>query len=70
MTGKLFTPRTKSWQRLRWTISAADKAKTGRGRWRATITNLDDGQTYIVRGASCGLPRCMCDAVVVRQVQP
>ena len=61
-----FTPRTRTGERLKMRISPEDKAKIVRGKWKATITDLNTGITYRVKGASCNLPRCMCDAVVTK----
>jgi hypothetical protein len=71
MKGFLFTPTNASrTKRYEWLISAEDKAKIGRGhRWSATVTNLKDGKAYQVQGASCGIPSCFCDAVVVKRVR-
>lgn len=65
--GRLFTPRSSdTLQRFKWHISDADSAKIKRGhRWSATVTNLDDGKAYKVRGVPCSLHRCFCDAVVI-----
>ena len=60
-----FTPRTRTGERLRMRISPEDKAKIGRGRWQAVVTDLNTGITYRVKGASCNLPRCMCDTIVI-----
>lgn len=67
MKTHVFTPRLTSTdaRRLEMAISSDDLAKTGRGNWRATITDQNTGIAYRVRGASCGLPRCMCDAVIL-----
>ena len=59
-----FTPRTRTGDRLKMRISPEDKAKIVRGKWKAVVTDLNTGVAYHARGASCGLPRCMCDAVV------
>ena len=61
-----FTPRTRTGERLKMRISPEDKAKIVRGKWKATITDLNTGVAYRARGASCGLPRCMCDAIVIK----
>lgn len=68
-TGLVFTPRGHNGERLSWRISGEDMKNVGRGRkWKATVTNLLDGKTYEVKGASCGSSSCFCDAVVVREV--
>jgi hypothetical protein len=35
----------------------------------ARVTDQDTGKTYLVRGASCGLPRCYCDAVIAAELK-
>ena len=66
----LLTPRSQdNSERYSWQVSGEDLAKIARGRpWTAIITNLTDRRRYKVRGASCGLPRCFCDAVVLQEV--
>ena len=32
--------------------------------WRRTVTEVKTGKKYKARGASCGIPRCICDAVI------
>lgn len=59
-----FTPRTRTGERLKMRISPEDLAKIGRGKWKATVTDCNTGIAYRARGASCGLPHCMCDAIV------
>ncbi|MBB6050724.1 hypothetical protein [Armatimonas rosea] len=62
----LFTPRTLSGERLQLHVSPQDSRKSRRGKhWKALVTDLDSGLAYLCRGASCGLPRCFCDALVV-----
>ena len=65
----LFTPRSHDGsERYQWQISEQDMRKAKRGRrWGAFITNLTDGRRYKVRGASCGLRGCFCDAEVVQE---
>jgi hypothetical protein len=68
----LFTPRISadSSQRLEMRISMADEAKTQRGRmWRATVTDHNTGKRYKVRGAACSIPNCICDAVIICEVE-
>jgi hypothetical protein len=66
----LFTPRVNSASddRVRMKLNATDYAKIRRGRWRAVVTDQNTDKHYLVRGAGCGLPRCMCDAVIVSEV--
>jgi hypothetical protein len=64
-----FTPR-KSYEtddRHEMRLSDEDQAKIRRGRWKAEVTDLNTGIRYEVKGASCGLPRCFCDAVVTKE---
>jgi hypothetical protein len=57
-------------ERLRLHVNAADANKVRRGvRWRATVTDQKTGRAYLLRGAACGLPGCLCDAAVVREVK-
>lgn len=35
---------------------------------RVTITDQKTGKRYIVRHGSCGLPRCLCAAFIVKEV--
>jgi len=67
-----FTPRlSDSTERMELDLSDEDHAKVLRGRaWEAPVTDLITGRTYLVRGASCGLSGCFCDAVIVREVEP
>lgn len=68
----LFTPRLSygSLERRPMQLSDEDIAKIQRGyRWQATVTDRTvGGKKYVVRGASCGVPRCMCDAVIIKEV--
>jgi hypothetical protein len=51
-------------------LDDGDYAKIGRGsKWEAGVTDQDTGKTYLVRGASCGLPRCYCDAVIAAELK-
>lgn len=70
MTEVFFTPRKseKSDERLRMRISREDQLKTGRGPWTATITDLNTGCRYQVKGVPCSLPECHCDAAVVAEI--
>ncbi len=66
----VFTPRisASSQDRMHMRLDFRDDAKVTRGRkWRVTITDQDTGQRYLVRSASCGLPGCYCDAVVIAE---
>lgn len=63
---RMITPRLRNGKRLHFYVSPEDFAKVGRGGdWTATVTNLDTGQKYELRGASCGFPECKCDAIAV-----
>lgn len=60
----LLTPRTPEGDRVHLRVSRSDYQKARRGRrWQATVTNLWTGTRWRLRGASCGLPGCYCDAV-------
>ena len=62
-----FTPKMPDGSRAEMLLNDADDAKIGRGcRWSAEVTDLKTGRRYKVRGAACNIPRCMCDAVVVK----
>jgi hypothetical protein len=66
----LFTPRTKNGCRESWALNDTDIAKIGgRNRWTAIVTNQETGRTYKVRGAACEFAHCMCDAVIVREIE-
>ena len=52
-------------ERQEMALNDADKNKVLRGRWTADVTDQKTGRRYRLRGASCGIPRCMCDAVIV-----
>ena len=34
-----------------------------------TVTDQKTGKRYIIRRGSCGLPRCLCAAFIVREVK-
>ena len=71
MEGHLFTPRLNynTDERAKMALSDEDRAKIERGhRWKAEITDLKTMKRYAVKGASCGLPRCFCDAIIVREL--
>lgn len=71
-TERVFTPRLTSTDAARLTmkLSDGDYVKIGRGGpWRAVVTDQNTGKQYRVRGASCGLPRCFCDAVILAEVK-
>jgi hypothetical protein len=64
------TPRLGS-RRLHLMLNDADHAKISRGRrWQAIVTDQNTGAKFKLRGASCGLSHCMCDAVVVAIDKP
>ena len=63
----IFTPRLSyaTENRAHMELNLADIAKIKRGvRWSATVTDQKTGERYRAKGASCGLPRCFCDAVI------
>ncbi|MBX4911487.1 hypothetical protein HJA82_29675 [Rhizobium bangladeshense] len=70
MTNGLFTPRksASSNDRYEMKLNAEDMAHVRRGRWKADITDQNTGKRYTVRGAACSAPRCLCDAVVVKEL--
>lgn len=61
------TPRLRgSGERITIPVSQEDYRKVRRGSsWRATVTDLDTGRQYVLRGASCGSPNCFCDAIAM-----
>lgn len=64
LDGNLFTPRLEDGTRAEMRLSDEDQAKCSRGRnWSAEVTDLLTGKRWKVRGASCGSPRCFCDAI-------
>ncbi len=65
-----FTPRKayKTFDRHEMALSDEDQAKLRHGRWTATVKDQNTGLRYKVRGASCGIPRCFCDAVVIEEL--
>ena len=67
-----FTPRQPdSDERLEMQLSDEDNAKVHRGRaWEADVTDQLTGKAYTVAGADCGIPGCMCDAVIVSELEP
>lgn len=67
-TGRIFTPRVKRADgvevRVEMKLSEEDFRKIRRGRgWSADVTDILTGKKYKTRGASCGAPRCFCDAI-------
>lgn len=64
----LFTPREsyETFDRIQMDLSPEDIAKVKRGRWSANVKDRNTGISYYVKGAACSLPRCLCDAVIVR----
>lgn len=70
-TGHLFTPYIGpgSTVRARMTLSDADYAKIKRGKpWRATVTDMESGEKFAVKGADCGSYGCFCAAVIVKKL--
>lgn len=68
MFKQFFTPKIsrRSEERLKLYINEKDARNTsGRGRWKATITDIDTNISYVVASCSCGIPYCMCDAYIV-----
>ncbi len=65
---QLFTPRDKlTGERYRMKLSIRVRAElSDRGLgYRGTVQDRLTGKRWKVYGASCGLPHCQCDAVVV-----
>ena len=65
----IFTPRLSLFteDRARMQLNLADIAKIKRSaRWSAVVTDRETGKRYRVKGASCGLRYCFCDAVITR----
>jgi hypothetical protein len=64
---KSITPRVKlegAYYRLHLHVSDEDHEKVGRGRaWTAVVTDVPTGRRYRLRGATCGIPTCFCDAI-------
>jgi len=56
--------------RVKLSLSPIDHAKIGRGGpWEATVTDVDSGRVFYVRGASCGSPGCFCAAEIYGEVR-
>lgn len=51
--------------RERFYISKEDAAVFRRGKWTATVTDLDTGTKYTLQAAPCTIPTCYCDAVIL-----
>lgn len=61
----ILMPRTKTRERLKLKVKKTD---VPRGyRWQKTFTELKTGKKIICRCASCGLPSCYCDAVIIKK---
>lgn len=54
-------------ERVFMQISYEDSLKVTRGSTKVmgVFTDLKTGKQYKIKGASCGLPNCICDAVGV-----
>lgn len=62
----IITPRLSDGRRIKIKVK---KDIVPRGsRWQKTFTELRSGNRVVLRGASCGIPSCYCDAVVVKRV--
>lgn len=72
MAGMVFTPRLSldSGERAEMELSVEDHGKIRRGstNWKAEVTDLKTGKSYLVKGAACGAPNCKCDAYIVRSL--
>ena len=60
----LFTPRTKTGERLSMEVFTIDIPKGQKGK-KFEVETVDDGQKYTCKIASCGLKGCFCDAVIL-----
>jgi hypothetical protein len=64
----LFAPRVKdTGQRVQMIIAVDDAAALkdrGRGR-KGVVTDVHSGRRWVVYGAPCEFPRCLCDATIV-----
>ena len=58
-----FTPRDESGRRFKFLLAVGQSVPTG-GRW-LRVLRLTDGRVIRVRGLSCGLPSCHCDALLL-----
>jgi len=52
-------------------LTLADLNKTGRGiePWEATVTDQVTGKKFVVSGAECSLPGCMCAAQIIKYLE-
>ncbi len=56
-----------STERLEFYIAMSDAVKLNRGRtWQATVTDIDTGKRYTLKGCACDFKGCFCDAYVVK----
>ena len=69
MNTHLFTP----WSvdnkvRCHMQLNDSDNAKVKRGKWQGIVTDQLTKRMWSVRGASCGIASCYCDAEIVREL--
>ena len=62
----LFTPQDANGQRVRMDVDVISGDPFARGLGlRGIVEDKRTGKRYKVYGASCGFPRCQCDARIV-----
>lgn len=63
----LFTPRALDGTRLEMEIMDTYIPRGGASK-KFVVTELVTGKRYSCRSASCGIPKCMCDAIVLNEI--
>lgn len=64
-----FTPLLPDGTRTLLKVSRSDRLKIGKGGpWFAVVTDIVSGRHFEVEGTVCSLPRCYCDARILREV--
>jgi len=58
------TPRLPDGTRLHLVIDKKIDIPRGR-RWQRKVVDMNTDKEWLLKGASCGAPRCFCDAMVV-----
>jgi hypothetical protein len=65
----LFTPQHSTEDtRIIMQINHEDDAKIRRGIWTAVITDQTTKKRWLVRSMACGIPRCHCDAQIIKEL--